>query len=179
MSKYKDYEKVGDKYTYIPKKMVLCKQNGVVRFGRIMPINSIYGTISGLAYYCDDLNFFPDGKTMNIWYLVSGKWELNIINSGEIYDKIVCFAKSNHVWGTICENKIGEVKSSYQFDCPTGRKTKIKCLKDANKRHGARGDGTGNDFSVRMGTTMPYWKDAMLCYGSGSKGIEGRRYKDK
>lgn len=134
-------------------------QYGVYKYGLEVPVNAVYGQRSGVAWVCSDLNFYPDGKSIDVFLYDSKKsrWTETRLDCGLIYNDLVSYLSAHDLFGVDCKWSI-KYKGTFQKGCPTGKKSKNVGLKQANNSYYDRGSKGGKfwETSDKTGLLVSY-----------------------
>lgn len=120
------------------------KRYGSMRFGMELPVNAVYGTYKGIPWMCVDLNFYRDGKSIDVlfYHRKAEKWKRERLDCGAVYQILTKYMEEHDLVGAEVRYAY-RLNGSFQASCPTGKKQKATSLKAANNRHWERGDGFG------------------------------------
>ncbi len=80
-------------------------QYGIKMHGKEIPVNAIYGQRDGIPWVCTDLNFYPDGKSIDVFLYDKKKerWKETRLDSGLIYRELVGYLTRNNLFGVECK----------------------------------------------------------------------------
>ncbi|RKJ49344.1 hypothetical protein D7Y05_09380 [bacterium 1XD42-54] len=102
------------------------KGYGSMRFGMEMPKNAVYGTYRGVPWMCIDLNFYPDGKSIDVlvYRRKSERWRRERLDSGPIYEILTQYIAENGLLGRPVKYAL-RLRGTFQANGPAGRKRKV------------------------------------------------------